>query len=459
MSGKDVLILGAGFSCAVNGEMPITDRLGNEAIVAAGLTDDPRVPRRSFSKTFTFENWMSLIADEQPYLSEADNLYNQALFADLRSALATVLRTYEWRSIEAEAPPWLYELLTILHHRRATVITLNYDTLVEVGVASLALQLLESNAQDPITVKDILHDSPPLSLFYGGGGPIQPTFRLLKLHGSLDWWAAVRDTNAATLIRTRLLSRFGNPMPESEDDLERQTSGREVFIVPPATAKTSYYQNTFTRGLWSSAFHALRTADRISLLGYSLPVADLVMSGMIESAVRGRDVAIDVVNLKPKRLSRRIRTFGDVKVNQIGGSTCVSDFTREYRDRAGDAVIRELASIDPGDHRSARLLTRHSQRDSIMQYVHIQEIRMEREGVLVLVAGQVARMDEILSGQPPEEEGHAAGPYPNLSDLIALMQNTKRLVVRRDGEDSVVVGYSRLIHQMIRGDWFVAIPV
>jgi hypothetical protein len=31
-------------------------------------------------------------------------------------------------------PAWLYELVSVLHRRRATVITLNYDVLIEAAV-------------------------------------------------------------------------------------------------------------------------------------------------------------------------------------------------------------------------------------------------------------------------------------------------------------------------------------
>jgi hypothetical protein len=40
---------------------------------------------------------------------------------------------------------WLFELIMLLHHRHAKVLTLNYDTLVEAGVASLGILVPPGN--------------------------------------------------------------------------------------------------------------------------------------------------------------------------------------------------------------------------------------------------------------------------------------------------------------------------
>lgn len=91
-----VVILGAGFSRAVNDHMPLTDELGRKAVRLAGLEGDPRVPE--FGQGFTFEEWLSLLADDQPQLSEAANKANGALFARLKESLAEVLTSGELSS-------------------------------------------------------------------------------------------------------------------------------------------------------------------------------------------------------------------------------------------------------------------------------------------------------------------------------------------------------------------------
>ena len=49
-----------------------------------------------------------------------------------------------------------------------------------------------------------------------------------------------------------------------------------------------------------------------------------------------------------------------------------------------------------------------------MEFVHIEEILMEQDDVVVLIAGQFVNTQQFMSGQPPVSEGQAAGPLdPN----------------------------------------------
>src|SRR5690349_11433785 len=78
-NGRDVLILGAGFSRAISDRMPLVDELGNLCLRISSLANDSRVPVGGFTGG-RFETWLSQLADEQPYLTAQENLENQALF-------------------------------------------------------------------------------------------------------------------------------------------------------------------------------------------------------------------------------------------------------------------------------------------------------------------------------------------------------------------------------------------
>jgi hypothetical protein len=65
---------------------------------------------------------------------------------------------------------------------------------------------------------------------------------------------------------------------------QRELPGRERFIIPPLSTKGSYYRNPLTRELWQQAHRTLSRATRISLVGYSMPPADLVMANMLRPA-------------------------------------------------------------------------------------------------------------------------------------------------------------------------------
>jgi len=342
------VILGAGFSRAISHYMPLTDELGQAVIEAAGLSDDPRVPDAGFEPGFTFEEWLSLLADDQPQLSEAENRQNAALFARLKEALATVVGAAEAQAVNAGAPEWLYDLLSVLHYRRTSVITFNYDRLVEVGVATH--QLVAVGCQEFAGPGDVLRDMPPLPPVGSRlWGPVKPTFRLLKLHGSIDWWSVPGDDAGATLSREELRSTFGDHRALSEPDRRQLLPGREPFIVPPAATKSPYYRNPMTRELWRAAAEVLQAAPRIAVVGYSLPPADLVMSGMIGTAIRGRDVKFEVVNKDPAGPRDRLVGLGanpDL-VTEVGGDSSVADFTAIMCDRASTALVDQVRGLNP----------------------------------------------------------------------------------------------------------------
>jgi pimeloyl-ACP methyl ester carboxylesterase len=147
------------------------------------------------------------------------------------------------------------------------------------------------------TSRDLLLDLTPLpNIGARFGGPLIETFRLLKLHGSLDWWGVPDDWTGATLSRGEVRSTFGAPGRMGDLERRRVLPGREPFIIPPSLSKAAYYQNPILRELWQSALDALRSADRVSLIGYSLPPADPVMRGLLETAFRSDPPTVDVVN-------------------------------------------------------------------------------------------------------------------------------------------------------------------
>lgn len=335
MSSRDVVILGAGFSHAVSTQMPLLNTLGDAAVDRAGLKGDPRVPKFSFDQNFTFENWLSSLAEDQPHLSRAENGENYALFARLRDSMIAVLEEAEQSVFETAVPSWLARLTALLHHREATVITFNYDRLLEVTLERLGIVHASTVSPRAVWVGDILEAQPPLTPNEAvWGGEIAPTFRLLKLHGSLDWWIAPNDDSGASLARHRLTLADGVPRRLTEVERSRLLPGREVFIVPPTLSKMPYFRNFLTRELWSKSFDALSEARNISIVGYSMPPADVMLLGMLERATRSGKARAEVVNPDAAELSKRLARMNFTEVVPILGDDCLPQFVEQYAERA-----------------------------------------------------------------------------------------------------------------------------
>jgi hypothetical protein len=171
---------------------------------------------------------------------------------------------------------------------------------------------------------------------------------LLKLHGSLDTYWVSDDSTGATINRFNLPGGWGNPKAIDEEKLRRELPGRTPFIVPPAAAKSSFYGNPVTRELWRSAAERIGKATEVSLVGYSLPLTDLVVSGMISDRLVDATSTVHVVNLYPNDLVERRLHLGidRRRIKNIAGPDCVSNYAKSLELHAAKESIETLENVD-----------------------------------------------------------------------------------------------------------------
>jgi hypothetical protein len=96
------VILGAGFSRAISGALPLTDALGEVAVERAGQDGHGAVAHPEF-RGGNFETWLSRLADDQPHLSAAANLLNRALFLRIGQAIRSVLADRQAQALGRDA--------------------------------------------------------------------------------------------------------------------------------------------------------------------------------------------------------------------------------------------------------------------------------------------------------------------------------------------------------------------
>ena len=84
---RDVFILGAGFSKAVNPSMPLLKELSAKVRVQCG---EPLPPPLS-ELGDNIELWMTYLSQSQPWLKEYHNLKNRALFLRMTEIIGEIL--------------------------------------------------------------------------------------------------------------------------------------------------------------------------------------------------------------------------------------------------------------------------------------------------------------------------------------------------------------------------------
>lgn len=88
----------------------------------------------------------------------------------------------------------------------------------------------------------------------------------------------------------------------------------------------------------------MREADRISLIGYSLPVTDMVTSGMFSDCLADRDVPIDIVNPSAREVVERIERLGirSDSITVYDGGNALERYVEQFfeSNALGDAYDR-----------------------------------------------------------------------------------------------------------------------
>jgi len=399
----EVFILGAGFSRALSARMPLTDELGNACLALNELQDVHGVPAE-----FTggrFETWLSSIAEPQPYLPEPRNLENQVLFVKFSDAIGKVLGWRMNEVLSGPPPTWHVKFVTAAHVRRATVITFNYDTLVECAVDYRSIWL--PGLPEPVAWTEVTGNVPgwPAGANRVGASPVE-TFRLLKLHGSLNWFWTPGDVTGLSVARRALPGTFNAPQPYTEADRRRQLPARVPFVVPPSATKSSYYQNRLVRELWIQAGEALEAASHVSLVGYSLPLTDLTVSNMLTRTLGGAEVFVHVADLDPEPIAGRLGALGVAATSAPGGPSAAEEHVTSYCQAISRELVADLRGSPPALVDQPILIAWGAD-----QFSAVVSFRVTASAVLLMVEpAQV--LDVVVAPRPL--------PLPTLRQVLAV---------------------------------------
>ncbi|MCE5239122.1 hypothetical protein LLH23_11620 [bacterium] len=339
----DVFILGAGFSQAVFCGMPL---LADLSLRVGALAQSPASRRASSTPLFAgnVELLLDYLCSRQPWHSEEETLSNRAAFLMLSRAVADTVSEAENHSFSTAPPEWVVGLVRAWHDHRAQVLSLNYDTIVERVACSSLEQIVEPHLWRLPVCRGIARTS----MVFGGTFPA--TLRLLKLHGSTNWYYSGNFDNPGDQIYYVAVPRSGDDKREEARQLDEEHVRDKVpLVIPPVATKTGFYANDTLRLLWHDAARAVSAADRVFLIGYSLPATDLTLRYLLGTNTRARSGQVHVVN-PDVGIERRL--FDGVFDSRnwtagsdfVGGLDCVQRFAEWYAASGAAGGIASQAS-------------------------------------------------------------------------------------------------------------------
>jgi hypothetical protein len=331
-----VYLLGAGFSRAVSSQMPMMNDL------SAAIKYDLRgrnIPGAKTAISSNFEQWLSYLVEQPPWLSTAEQEDNRAAFYHISNSLHGILSQRQGEAVDSlgACPDWLRRLVVQWQKNLATVITFNYDNLVELAwrMHAAPRQPL-TDPPDRLAARwwTDLYPTPIPAILrrFGpayGGESLQPVegMKLLKLHGSLTWRYAGPGAPPGDLIYETAgynVFKWNAQALQAPDDWRQYFDDLDPMIVPPAVVKSPYYGNGILRKIWKLAANALVTADELVIMGFSLPLTDLLVSSMLATALP-RSCKITPVNPDPGIVDRLVTALQVNRKRVVKGFAGQSD--------------------------------------------------------------------------------------------------------------------------------------
>lgn len=311
-----LFILGTGFSAAVLEAMGHKNKLTMGDLgkyvkkYVCKLPGDPKEYERIMSESNDVEMLLTYLYQDMPWKLSEEMYMGKSAFLSLSRLIADYIAKCEEEAFPKDTTPpeWCREFVQHLHDKRAVVATFNYDTVLERLSHHIEIEQEKPEETDRIWNISDFYKAPIAKLaerggdrFGVGGGTPRETYRLLKLHGSINWHFS-GDENAPG--QQVYYSDEFYPLLGRDTDkiyleaLQRNKVDLVPLIVPPVAGKSSFYRTTLLRAVWNAFYVAAKQADEIYCIGYSLPVADLSTQIFFSSVLSSAGKKIYIVNLK-----------------------------------------------------------------------------------------------------------------------------------------------------------------
>lgn len=274
---------------------------------------------------------LSHFAIRSPHDDEVETLRKQRITILIENTIGESIRQTEDLEASKGLNPRGKDLILKWHDDRTHVITTNYDTIVE-RIADGSEHSLGADILYPIPITPAPSRDGAARL----GSESKNTFALYKLHGSTSWFKSNTDVTFDPIYSLRP-DQFGRP------NLEKFIADKRRFIVPPVYDKSTLLNHESMRALWLQARqYALRPADRLYVIGYSLPQTDTAMRSLLWEGSKSSQIAnrqkkslfiVDRCAKVAQRYADIVGSYYDVICDYAGGEDAFERFVEDY---AGD---------------------------------------------------------------------------------------------------------------------------
>lgn len=328
-----VYVLGAGasteFRAAKDPSVP-TDKTFWSALERV-IAKNHQAPKVNEKEYVDYEQLVSFLKKKYKVrnLSSLDKLGLEKVFSDIDSKtpeyLDVFVRLLSWvlfqiiRAINERTAPIHYRLVQEKIRAGDTIITFNYDVIIEQVIWSCARRNPGSLQWHPSTgyhidfagyLKLARPQNPPLPLQKS----ISDVF-ICKLHGSTGWFAG--ESDGADANKTYLFLAEENGILVGEGFLPRKR-----ILVPPIQRKEF---PSILNYIWIKAEEALVGADAVTFIGYRFPEADKKAISLFTKTCKDKPTEIVLKGLRANDELRFRSLFTKLKLIDRSFSSWLSN--------------------------------------------------------------------------------------------------------------------------------------
>jgi hypothetical protein len=266
---RTVLVVGAGFSAGLGyplvndllirlwSRIPNDEKEDLKRVIAFHHPGFDPKRKTSFPNIETLLSEMA--ANEQLFAAsrDAQTRFSLDKLRKVRESLLYSIANWFHKIYQDNASktsPWLETFKRIVLNCNATVISFNWDLVIDHLIFG-----------DELCAED-----------YGLGQKLTSGPLLIKPHGSLNWYDEKQGQNLSAVKRFKLYASKKETVYAFTKFREPRSSSNRLYsplIIPPVLNK-NFQQEIFTP-LWRKCASEISVAKRVVFLGYSLPDADL----------------------------------------------------------------------------------------------------------------------------------------------------------------------------------------
>lgn len=317
-----VIVLGAGFSKALCGSMPLIKNLLDNVSEESSVEKFMRKVKYELNDYFDIENTISYILSREIFFNQKEDIEFYVLRKELLKFIHNQIKCYHPDEDKMEL---MEKFLYYCVEENAAIITFNYDLFIEkiCGILNEKNKINDHKYRLFVDYGMSINKNPYVNDESADVGELKDKcVELLKLHGSFNWFnmSDFEDADISDIISL------------DEEEITDFYSDETPYYVPMSNTKYKYFKGNFYKMLWKKMNYYINTAKELTFIGYGFPKTDFD-NLMLFSEYKDKVKNIVISNSeedKAKKIKLE-KIFADANIHTVGAIKFIEGLVKDVK--------------------------------------------------------------------------------------------------------------------------------